>query len=580
MAGVVLQCLVVFVGLIPGLGLPLARRCALEPRERMAVAWLGGAVVLYLVATALFLVAVPAPHWRWLGLLALAGWVTSWREAADWWRDRPARRQLAQWLLVSAWILTALACIRNYSGGDWIGDWVGHYQRADFFLRQDPSTRWIFKYDPLTARGPLQNFVTAGLLAFTPGDFAHYQVFTSLLGTLAVFPLGLIAATMGSDRSAGGWLPLLLMLNPMFVENATYSWTKLGCAAFVLTGIAFFLRARADDSGLRWWLAVLAFAAGILAHYSAVPYFIVFGLAYLACHRGAWRTESFWSRTLGLGATAAMLLATWFAWAIARSGLAATVDANTTAHYLSALSPGQTLSAFGLNLARTLLPPVLLATDDGSLMHANLAATLRDHAFALYQTSLPLMIGTGALAVLTGWTVRWRNGAWKTLPLPAASWGAVAAIVLLGVAVHTAPVRWGVGHICLQPLALAVLAVVAGQIPGSPAWVRRWLAGGLVLDGAAGVALQLWLEHLAVPLNALALQGGAVLRSIYGLSLANNAAEKVALQYTFVGDGAWAPALLVAVFALLLGIAIRQAAATLKPAVDFCRATPPESPPT
>ena len=578
MAGVMIQCVGVFLWLIPGLGLPLARRCALEPTERLTVAWLGGAVVLYLLATALFLPAVPAPYWRWLGVAATAGWLTSWREVLGWWRDRPARRQLARWLLVTAWVLAALACIRNYSGGDWIGDWVGHYQRADYFLRQDPATRWIFQYDPLTARAPLQNLVTAGLLAFTSGSFAHYQVFTSLLGTLVVFPLGLIAARFGRDGRAGAWLPLVLMLNPMFMENATYSWTKLGCAAFVLAGVAFFLRAVARHGLLAWSIAVLAFSAGVLAHYSAVPYLLVFAGAYLLLHRGAWGVARFWSEVARLGAAAGLLLATWFGWAIARSGLAATVNANTTAHYLSAMSIGQALDAFGLNLARTLFPPLLLATDDGFLVHANLAATVRDFAFAVYQTSLPGMIGTGIFAILIGWAFKRRDGFWRDLHLPGATWGIVAAIVILGVAVHTAPVRWGVGHICLQPLVLAVLAGVAARIPGSPRWMRHWLGFGLALDGAAGVALHLWLEHLAVPVNALALQGGALLRRVYGLSLANNAAEKFALQYSFVGDATWTPAALLMALGLLLLIAIWHAAGTLKPAVDLCRANPPESP--
>ena len=580
MAGVVLQCLAVFLWLIPGLGLPLARMCPLEPRERMTVAWLGGAVMLYLLTTGLYLSAVPAPAWRWLGLAAIAAWLTSWREARSWWRDRPARRQLAHWLLVSAWVLTALACIRNYSGGDWIGDWAGHYQRAVYFLRQDPSVRWIFTLDPLTARAPLQNLVTAGLLAFSSAGFAHYQVFTALLGTLVVFPLGLIAATIGRRSEAGACLSLLLVLNPMFVENATYPWTKLGCAAFVVAGLAFFIRAMPGDDLSRWVIAVLAFGAGVLAHYSAVPYFLVFAAAYLGLHRRVWRTADFWARTGRLGVAAGLLLATWFGWAVARTGWSATVGTNTTAQYLRVMSAGQQLAAFGLNLTRTLFPPAVLAMDDGFLTHANTAATMRDYAFSLYQTSLPCMIGTGALAILIGWTAMRRAGGWKRVPLPAGSWIVVAAIVVLGVAVHTAPVRWGVGHICLQPLALAVVAGVAGLVSGSSAWVRRWLAIGLVLDGAAGVALQLWIEHLAVPISALALQDGALLRRIYGLSLANNAAEKVALQFVFLGDGAWAPRFLLAIFALLLMLAVRLAAENLKPAIDLSRANPPESPPT
>ena len=578
MLGVVAQCCAVFLWLIPGLGLPVARLCRIEPRERMIVGWFGGAVVLYAIATVLYLTAVPATHWRWLGLAATAGWLTSWPEALAWWRDPPARRQLIHWLVVTGWVVTALGSIRNYSGGDWIGDWVGHYQRAVFFLRQDPAERWIFTLDPLTARAPLQNLVTAGLLAFSSASFAHYQVFTALLGTLAVLPMELIASTAGGDRSTGGWLPLLVMLNPMFVENATYPWTKLGCAAFVLVGIAFALRAWPADDFKRWLLAVLALGAGVLAHYSAVPYFIVLAAAFFIGHRAVWRTAGFWNRTVRLGAAAGLLLATWFGWAIARAGLAATVGANTTAQYVQAMTLRQQVAAFGLNLARTLVPPVLLATDDGSLVHASPVATLRDQAFALYQTSLPLMIGSGTLVFLLGWAARARRPGGLGRMLPTGGWVAVAGIIMLGVAAHTAPVRWGVGHICLQPLALAAVAAVAGRASGAPAWMRRWLAIGLALDGLAGIFLHLWLEHLQVPISALALRGGVPLREIFGLSLANNFAAKVALQLVFLGDASWPPAFLLALFALLLMVAVWFALPSAPPAVDRGRAMPPPSP--
>jgi 4-amino-4-deoxy-L-arabinose transferase-like glycosyltransferase len=42
---------------------------------------------------------------------------------------------------------------------------------------------------------------------------------------------------------------VVLMLNPLFLQNATYPWTKLQAAFFILSGLYFFLRVRDGDGG-------------------------------------------------------------------------------------------------------------------------------------------------------------------------------------------------------------------------------------------------------------------------------------------------------------------------------------------
>lgn len=565
MLAVLALCIVAFLGLIGGLGLLVASRLSLAPSERLVAVVLAGQGVLYLAGTVFYLARVPAEYWLLLSLPAVAGWWCARRELRAWSAHADVRRMLAGWSIVVAGGLVALALIRNYSGGDWIGDWVGHYHRAIHFLRQDPNDAWIFALDPMTARPPLQNIVTAVLLAFTPATFAHYQVFTLLLGSMAVLPLGLLVASLGAGGRASSWLILLLLVNPMWVQNVTYSWTKLGCAAWVLAGIAFMVRAR--ESEKLWLLAALALSAGVLTHYSAAPYFLVLSALYFCHHRRRWRDVAFWRQSVIIGAAMAMLLTSWFGWAVARYGWSATAGANTTAGYLRAMTWPEQVTAFWQNLLYTLVPPVLLPVDSSILTHANLAATVRDWAFAVYQTCLPFMVGTGALLALSWRFLQTDSSLRPRLRRNGGVLAAVLAIVALSVAAHAARVRWGVGHIGLQPLALAALTVAAGFVASAPRRIQIIVVAGLLFDAVLGVGLHLGVEHLAVPPAVVALDGGAPLRALYGLGFAANATAKHALGLTLLGDmapSAWA---LAPLFAAGVGFTLRRCFAPAQAAV-------------
>jgi hypothetical protein len=402
------------------------------------------------------------------------------------------------------------------------------------------------------------NLVTAAMLAHTTGNFASYQVITTLLGSLAAIPLQLLARQAGG-RAAARWVVPMLMISPLFIENATYPWTKLGSAAFVLVGIFFYLRAWSSNRTVHWLFAALALTGGVLGHYSAAPYLVIATIGYAWRHRASLTSLAFGTKTARVGLATIALAGTWFGWALVSRGWSETLGANTSVQQFHALTWPQRVGALALNLERTLLPPPWPKVDTAFLRHRDPLATLRYHAFVFYQTCLPGMIGLGGFSVLIAWLLRNDRSRLFATRDQQFAWLGGIALVGLCVAVHPAPVRWGVGHICLQPAALAGIAWAAALFVTLPSGIRRLALAGFAIDGALGVALHLKLEHLAISIQDFARENGTAVRELYGLAFQQNTAAKHALGLVLVGDGKFAIGPAVALMALVLVLAFYRA---------------------
>ena len=239
------------------------------------------------------------------------------------WRDADVREACVGWVLVTAGGLALLACVFSYSGGTWMGDWQEHYQRTWLLLHLRPEDAEFRHLFPFTARPPLANLADAALLAATDAGYARHQVFMLLLNSLAFLPAALWARTFGGGRAAIAATALLCLLNPLFLQNATYAWTKLITAFFVLTGLHLLLAGTQDRRRIVAGFAVLML--GVLTHYSACVWLLAFGAGWLLAARPQWR-ETAWRKTLALAALASgALLAVWVGFAVARYGLATTL---------------------------------------------------------------------------------------------------------------------------------------------------------------------------------------------------------------------------------------------------------------
>lgn len=436
--------------------------------------------------------------------------------------------------LVTAWALGLLLLVVSYSGGGWAGDWLEHLKRAQFFATHGDRQQLFLGYYPVPARPPLVNVVEATLAALGTVDFPHLQLAGTVLSSLVFLPLAVLAGRWGA-RSAPAVLAVLLLVNPAFAENATFFWTKLPTAFFVLTCGYFFLFGTVGGpvNPAAILLCGLALGAGILAHYSAVPYAVVIILAWgVAAFRRS--DPRFWRWSFGAAALAAALLLLWFGWSFAVYGPEVTFLQNSTVMNPNARQGGRA-AMMVLNVRDTIVPAFLRHFDKSLLDQVSRRGYVRDYLFNLYQQNL--LFGLGA----AGWVVFLRQ-AWVARVRPGAGrWAlAVASIVVLGIAVSGDRVEWGVAQLCLQPLLLAGLACLAAGWETMPALWRALLAAGALFDLTLGVALQFLAENFAFDRWNHAHFWTDIISS-YSWGTVFNLRAKIVGQIPFAGDVAGIP---------------------------------------
>lgn len=533
MLATTLSSLLVFAVMSVGLGWPFAARLNLPAAEKILAAVIVSLLGGFGVAWGVYVFSWPAFVFWSLPVLALFGLAWGRDALVAAWRDREARDLLVAQLIVTAWSIGWLALVVTYSGGGWTGDWFGHWQRTVFFLEHGPRDILFNGFDPLTSRPPLANVVTGALLAVTARDFAHYQLALTWLGCLAFLPAALLARRC-AGRPVTAVLAVFFMLSPLWVQNVTFAWTKLPAAFFTLAAVHYFLAAGEPGHRSAGLGCAAALAAALLTHYSAGPYAVVIAAAWLV--RG-WprRNDPAWWRETGLAAAVgAAVLATWFAWSLRTYGVAGTFLTNTSVTD-KAPDLATQLGSIALNLRDTVIPHFLRSVDYGFIAQSSAWGWWRDWFFLLYQVNL--VFACGSLAWLVVGVALLRRGA----ALPVAhrlGWGvAIAATVFLGVAAHGARDNWGLAHICLQPLILAGLAVLAAHWEALGAGWRRVVVAGAALDGLLGIVLQFGAQSFLLDQWLAPGRPAAATMASYSAIANLNLRAKLQNKWVFLGDG-------------------------------------------
>jgi hypothetical protein len=230
-------------------------------------------IVLYLVSFGVYVYALPQYFHYFIGaglLIALAFALKDLRRLLA---DKSVR--LASWcfLFLVAWVLVHVCLVRNYSGGGWYGDWFEHYQRALFFLLRLPIEVHFLGQYWLPARPPLPNVLLAHFLFFAGPNFPRYQLIQAVMGIFVCLPLFLFAQHFERQfHRAMLLLVFFLALNPMFLQNAVYPWTRHLANFYILSGLYFYWRGFFEDNATKIGISLLLLATAILVHYSAAPY--------------------------------------------------------------------------------------------------------------------------------------------------------------------------------------------------------------------------------------------------------------------------------------------------------------------
>jgi hypothetical protein len=486
----VLLALVLFAVAPLGPGLFLLRKVRgnqLRPAEMLVVGVGLSFLIVYGATWTIYLLDAPrAAHTMVSGacLVALVVCIPFLRNLFS---SREMRRMLAVWGLFSAFSLALLALVRHHSGGQWGGDWYEHWQRALFFLQHAPLDVKFLGTWTFPSRPPLMNLIEAHVLATAGESYPVYQVVSTLLSALVVLPALLLTRLFTRRRQRTFVLLALFVLNPMLAENATYSWTKLFAAFYVLSGIVFYAAGTRLGSRLRIVLGLVFLAVGVLVHYSAAPYLLfVAGWEAVRAFRKRGRAVG---DAAGAAAASGLVLATWFVFSFCVYGVRGTLASTSTAEYSGRFTAGGLVTNVVRNVWWSVVPHALRAVDLSLIAQANPWGWLRDYVFLMYQTNLILGLGVGG-ALLLFWP---RRGASRWRPF----WIVFTAVTgVAGIGVVNEVGTFGSAHICLQALVVLGLATAASRWSVLSNGARRLAVVFLAVDFALGIALPFALQSM------------------------------------------------------------------------------------
>src|SRR5262245_29709717 len=259
---------IVFGLSVTGPGLWAARRTDWEPFEKATATVALSTILVGLVS---FVIGVLRLHpvLRLLLLVCCAaltvGGGASVLQAL---RSPRARQACLALIAVVAWVVTLQALIQTYSETYMYAEFVEQYDRSRFFLGGLPTDARFFA-DLLPSRPPLLNAFAAQIMALTRPRFPQFQLTMALFGALAFLPVVQTARLFSGGPSVPWLVAAFLMCSPIFVRNATYPWTKLQMAFFVLAAVAFYVAGWRRADHRRTLLAFVCGAGALLTHAAA-----------------------------------------------------------------------------------------------------------------------------------------------------------------------------------------------------------------------------------------------------------------------------------------------------------------------
>jgi 4-amino-4-deoxy-L-arabinose transferase-like glycosyltransferase len=239
--------------------------------------------------------------------------------------------------------------------------------------------------------------------------------------------------------------------------------------------------------------AFISLAAALLVHYSAGPYVVFVTLHYVLWL--FWRRRDKWKELAAIGVTCAVLLASWFGWALAVYGDAALSSISTKTPNQQAQESG--VMTVAANLWDSFFPPIIR---DPSLANRfdqqNSIGKFRDVVFITYQPNIVFGMGVvgGPVVVWLVWSHLRRKT--KRGRFERAFWLAFMPVtIVLGAVVVGGREPFGLAYgtlLSLQAIGLILLATAITQ--------RRILTGlvlvGALADFSLGILLHAHVESL------------------------------------------------------------------------------------
>ncbi len=530
------------IDLLAGAGLWFVRHLRWRPLETLCASVTLSLFLLYLAASIIYGLEV-APAWSYAPtVLSVVAAIACRSDLRRLWHHRETRSTVLAFPVIFLWLVLLLLLVRNYSGGRWYGDWYEHYERAMFFADHFPLYTKLFGNYLLPARPPMMNLLTALLFWQVAPRFELFQVSFAFMNALVLLPCALIAPSLIARTRNRAWLIAgFLALNPMFVQNSVYTWTKLFAAFYSLTALGLYLSAWRRNDSPRIVAAFACLATAMIVHYSAAPLVLFLGAHYVfVLFR---RRHHRWRELIVSAAVGAAIMFTWLGWSFYAYGWKDTVGSNTTVTGSQNYSLVGNLGKIAENTFDTLVPFPLRgryendASYDPHIPQRGLAY-LRDWFFCIYQTSFPAMLGLGGLIL-----VIWLLGKLWIRP-PKDPWQhhyvfwilCILVVAFIGIALVGSVESFGIAHICLQPLVLIGLTYAAIGLPHVPLTVRGLALLGLLIDAAFGVLLHIHLLRNTFDISPAGDQLKIGSHIEMGRAAIANGVTKFQMQAPFLGD--------------------------------------------
>lgn len=409
---------------------------------------------------------------------------------------------LVSYAIFTLWVLILLLCIRNYSGGDWWGDWQEHYERSLFFKDHSPLDVKFIGTWMLPARPPLYNVVVSFFLKLLGSEFYIYQATSVMLNSLVFFGACsalYVYAKRRQIKSANNLfiMTLLLCFNPSVVQNITFLWTRPLTTFFVIYSLALYVMAIMENNLCLRRLSYLNMGLATLTHYSAVPY--LFGIVLMDLYFMVTRRVSL-KESMANAGIFLMAFSTWIIFSLYHYGHKVTFGSNSTVSDSSVFGVKQTMLIICGNLVNTFIPHSLRSESlfkNYLYSPDTIISYMRDYFFLTYQTNFFFLFGSFGWLIVLCFLVKstiamTKEGGTENAGL---LWGFLVFVVTLGIAVQARPAPFGVAHICLQPIAILGLAYVAVNYVHCHRYVRCLLWIFVAIDLTAGILLQIWMEH-------------------------------------------------------------------------------------
>lgn len=529
--------IVVIVVCSVGSGMWALRRLRVNALPRLCLAIGLSWLFIYVGSTAIYLLQLPS-QWNFAvtGISLLLA-ILSIPEFQQIWQNRRARESIYCFAALFVWHLLILTFICSYAGANLGGDWIEHYQRSLFFLDHLPTdTKFVGDY-VLPARPPMMNIIACSILAQTGKNFELYQIAMLFLNLLVYFPCVLISTMLGGRRVRPAILAVFFAASPVIAQNATFTWTKLFTAFYIVLGLWLYVRGWIKQDSKFVVAAFMSLACGFIAHYSAGPYLVCLVLHYLFIFRS--RRSKF--RELSLSASlGGLILASWFAWALPRYGVSGGLASNTTVSDTGKLSLAENARKIASNLLSTIVPhPLHVPWHEFGLLcyQPNALGMLRDYWFLICQDTVIVAMGSVGGLVVIYLILKKLNSSAVPLRLRIFWCFFILFCLVVGIAVHGTAELWGVAHVCLQPLIVLGITLLATNFLSLKTWLRQMVVVGLVLDFCLGLFLQMHLQRI-FPTPLVTSDGVLFPLNDQSLSLValGNFQLHYQLQVTFLGE--------------------------------------------